>query len=43
MIETLLLERNCDLEIPSQVAINWGADLDEVQQQWWEERGGTRG
>ncbi|MEX1315721.1 MAG: hypothetical protein AB1Z22_01185 [Synechococcaceae cyanobacterium] len=23
-----------DLEIPSQVAIDWGADLDAVQQQW---------
>lgn len=43
VIETLLLERNCDLEIPSQVAIDWGADLDKVQQQWREERGGTRG
>jgi hypothetical protein len=25
---------NRDLEIPSQVAIDWGADLDAVQQQW---------
>jgi hypothetical protein len=43
VIETLLLERNWDLEIPSQVAIDWGADLDKVQQQWREERGGNRG
>jgi hypothetical protein len=25
---------NRDLEIPSQVAIDWGADLDEVEHQW---------
>lgn len=25
---------NRDLEIPSQLAIDWGADLDHIQQQW---------